>query len=384
MSKANVHNAITASYNESLVSVNILNKTIETAISKKILITTGGTGGHIFPALALEKMLKEKGFDTLMTGDARFAKFHNFDKTHVFIPSAPFASKSLKNIASAALTLTKGFFKSLWIIYKSKPDIVVGFGGYPTFPVLIAAILFRRKIILHEANTIIGKVNKLFLWNAKYLTTGFKDIFGVEPKYMNKVIYTGNPVRSEIAQVTLKSDNDKLSILIIGGSQGAKVFSKMIPDMIVNLPAQIKEKLFIYQQAREEDVDLIKSRYAHEKIPCEIKSFFDDMNDKFKEANLVIARSGASTISELIKVGIPAIFIPYPTAADNHQYLNAKAIVDMGAAWLVKEDNNSHIELLQIIKSIDNDPSILKRFSNILRQEDLDASDNIIKLISKI
>jgi UDP-N-acetylglucosamine--N-acetylmuramyl-(pentapeptide) pyrophosphoryl-undecaprenol N-acetylglucosamine transferase len=149
----------------------------------------------------------------------------------------------------------------------------------------------------------------------------------------------------------------------------------------VNLPKSIKEKLHISQQVKEEDIELIKEKYLTENISYEIKSFFNNMEEKLSQANLVIARSGASTISELIKVGIPAIFIPYPTASDNHQYYNAKEIINQKAGWLVKESSDSASQLLQIIKSIDQDSSILSTYSANLKKLDMDASNNIAKLI---
>ncbi len=349
-----------------------------------ILLSTGGTGGHIFPALALKQTLEENGFKVKVMGDAKFSKYHPFDQDHIFIPAANFVNKSPFKLLDSLLTLTKGFFKSLWYIYQQQPEIVIGFGGYPTYPTMLAAIVLGKKIILHEANMAIGKVNRLLLCKAKYLTTGFKTVHGVAPQYRDKTIYTGNPVRSEIIATSPKPITDKLSILIIGGSQGAKVFSKMIPDMIVNLSQTIKDKLHITQQAREEDIELIKARYLKEGIACEIQSFFKDMNIQFAQANLVIARSGASTIAELIKVGLPAIFIPYPTAADNHQYYNAKEIVDLGASWLVKEAADSYAQLIQIVKSIDKDPSILVQYSAKLKEMDQDAGENIVKLVKNL
>ena len=172
-----------------------------------------------------------------------------------------------------------------------------------------------------------------------------------------------------------------MNILFIGGSQGAKVFSKIIPDMIVNLPREIKDKLYIHQQVKEEDIEATQERYAKENIACEVKSFFNNMNEKLAQVDLVIARAGASTISELITFGLPAIFIPYPSAADNHQYYNAKEIEDIGACWLVKEGPDSSMELLQIIKSIGNDSAILNEYSVALKDLRQNASENIIKLI---
>lgn len=352
----------------------------------KILLSTGGTGGHIFPALALKRELEKNDYQTILTADAKFKNFHSFDKHHILIPSANFSNKSPIKILDSLLTLTKGFIKAIWVIYNHNPDIVVGFGGYASYPTMLAATAFRKKIILHEANTVIGKVNKLLLCKAEYLTTGFKTIQGVLPKYKNKIIYTGNPIREEILLSSTKKRKitKGLNILIIGGSQGAKVFSEIIPSTILNLPQDLKNKLYIHQQVKVEDIDLIKEKYSKGNISCEIKIFFNNMNEKLNQADLVIARAGASTISELIAFKLPAIFIPYPTAADNHQYHNAKEIMDIKAGWIVKETSTASTEILEIIESIHKNPSLLKECSLALKSIDQNASKNIIKLIQSI
>lgn len=349
----------------------------------KILLSTGGTGGHIFPALALKSELENNNYNTILTADAKFAKFHPFDNNHILIPSANFSNKSPIKILNSLLIITKGFIKSIWTIYYQNPDIVIGFGGYASYPTMLAAIMFRKKIILHEANTVIGKVNRLLLPRADYLTTGFESVQKIDQRYKNKLIYTGNPIRENILlnSTKKKPSTNKLNILIIGGSQGAKVFSKIIPNVIINLPKNIKSKLYIHQQVKEEDINSIKEQYSQEGIAYEIKSFFDNMDEKLHQADLVIARAGASTISELIAFNLPAIFIPYPSAADNHQYYNAKEIEDMKGGWVVKEDSESSMKILKIIKSIDKNPSILEDYSLALKSIKQNASHKIITLI---
>lgn len=354
--------------------------------NKKILLATGGTGGHIFPALSLKKSLDEKGFKTLVTADAKFAKYHSFDQNHILIPSANFANKSPLKILASFLTLSLGFLKAILVMIRYNPDVVIGFGGYASYSMMLAAIIFRKKIILHEANTVIGKVNRMLLKRAEYLTTGFKKMHNINPEYKDKIVYTGNPIRQEILLSAVKNKEKikGLSILIIGGSQGAKIFSKIIPDVIVNLPKEIKNKLHVIHQVKEEDVELIKSKYARENISYEIRSFFNNMNEKLSQVNLVIARAGASTISELIAFEIPGIFIPYPSAADNHQYYNAKEIEEINAGWIVNESAASATEILQIIKAIDKRPLILENATKALKKLKKDAASNIISLIEKI
>lgn len=348
-----------------------------------IILATGGTGGHIFPALALKQELEAKNYNVILTGDSKFQKYQEFDNKHIHIPSANFSNKSILAILKSCMILAKGLLKSIWLIYNVKPDILIGFGGYASYPIILAAALMRKKIILHEANTVIGKANKMMLWKAEFLTTGFKTIKNIPDKYLNKIIFTGNPIRTNII-TSSESIKDKFCILVIGGSQGAKIFSKMIPDMIVNLPQNIKEKLHIIQQVREEDIELIKTRYSKENISYEIKDFFNDMEKKFALANLAIVRAGASTISELIHVRLPAIFIPYPTSADGHQYYNAKELVDNKAGWLIEENKESSVQLLQIIKSINFDQAILTQYAQNLSKLDQNGTDNITNLIERV
>lgn len=349
--------------------------------NKVILLATGGTGGHIFPALQLMETLKQKGFSVKITGDKKFAKFHPFDQEHIYIPSGNFANKSPLSIIKTSIIIFLGLIKAFLLMIVFKPDTVIGFGGYATFPTMIAATILRKKIILHEANIFLGKVNKIFVPYAQYLTTGFDKLFGIDNKYSTKIIYTGNPIRNEISMCSNKPDDSRFTILAIGGSQGAKIFSSLIPQALINLPEELRQKLYIYQQVRDEDIQKITELYTKYKISCEIKSFFTDIASKYTQANLVIARSGASTISELISLGIPAIFIPYPTAADNHQLLNAKQLADIKSGWLVQENQYSTSQITSIIKEIFRSPNLLAEYKNNLQKLQKDSLNILLSLI---
>lgn len=344
--------------------------------NKKIIIATGGTGGHIFPALALKAELEKRKCKVILTADERFAKYQPFDDDHILIPAANFSNKSPIKLLQSILMLFCGFIKALLLIHREQPDLVIGFGGYATLPTMLAAT--GKTTILHEANTVIGKANRLLLWQAKYLTTGFKTIIGVAKKYQDKIIYTGNPVRSNIW--SLKPKRDDICLLIIGGSGGAKIFSKIIPEMLINLPTKIK----VIQQVKEEDVEAIKAKYQQAGIECEVKSFFDDMDKKLAQSSFAITRSGASTIAELIAVKLPAILIPLPNSADNHQYYNAKEMDDTGSAWLINQDAQVQSNLLKQVKKIIKDPAILDKCSSNLRKQRIDATKTLADIIEKL
>ena len=197
-------------------------------------------------------------------------------------------------------------------------------------------------------------------------------------KYKNKLIYTGNPIRDNIW--ALKPKRDELCLLVIGGSGGAKIFSKIIPEMIINLPVKIK----IIQQAKEEDIASIKAQYKQAGITCEVKSFFDNMDEKLAQSSLAITRSGASTLAELIAVQLPAILLPLPNSADNHQYYNAKEMDDNGAAWLINQDNNVQSNLLKLVKQIIKNPKLLRNCSNNLLKQRIDATKKLVELIEEL
>lgn len=350
----------------------------------KILITTGGTGGHIFPALVCKENLEKNGYEVIVCADEKFAKYHKFDNQHILVPSANFAHKSIIKLMLSVFILAFGFIKSLKIIMQVKPDIIFGFGGYASFPTLVAAAVLRKKIILHEANKVIGKVNRIFLGRASFLTTGFKNTLGIHQQYLTKVIFTGNPVRNEIIALKKQNKSDKINILVIGGSQGARVFSKIIPEVIRKLSPEIRKNLILHQQSREEDIDKIKFQYKRNGIKCEIKSFFDDMNKRLSQADFLISRAGASTIAELIATETPSILIPFPSSADNHQYLNAKEIADAKASWLLIEEPHINDKLIKLITEIAINPEIIENYSKNLAKMKIDSNQLIVESISKL
>jgi UDP-N-acetylglucosamine--N-acetylmuramyl-(pentapeptide) pyrophosphoryl-undecaprenol N-acetylglucosamine transferase len=348
---------------------------------KKILITTGGTGGHIFPALALKKFLEEKTLNVKVTGDEKFARFHNFDIEHIYIPSAHFSYRSPLQLLKSAIKISLGILKSLKLLIQYKPDLIIGFGGYATFPVLIATRILNYPFILHEANTVMGKVNKIFAKKALYITTGFEKTYGIESSC--KQFFVGNPVRDGITFKNKENNTDCFNIVIIGGSQGAKSFSKLIPDAIINLPQEIKQRIHIYQQVKEEDIAILQDCYNKKNIASTIQSFFSNMDEILAKADLLIARAGASTIAEVIKTRTPTIFIPYPFASDKHQHSNALEISNHQAGWLVPESEQTSTEILKLLKQILAKPELLEFCSQNLEKLDKDACNNIYELVSK-
>ncbi len=315
-----------------------------TQANKKILISAGGTGGHIFPAEALARDLIGRGYHVSLATDKRGADYKNFAGG---IPTYVLKSSGLKSgilsKISTAMSLAVGVMQAGSLLKKLNPQIVVGFGGYPSFPAVYAAQKKNIPTILHEQNAILGKANVYLAPKADRIALPLNNVAGMNEEDKIRSVVIGNPVRTEIAALynepypAIEQDG-VLKILILGGSLGASVFSEVIPDMVEKLADHYKNRLEIVQQCRAEDVDAVRARYQEIGVKAELEIFFDDVASKLAETHLVIARSGASTVAEVTTAGRPAIFVPYPHHKDQQQKRNADAVFDAGGAWVMTED----------------------------------------------
>lgn len=333
---------------------------------RSIAIAAGGTGGHVIPAQALAGYLEaKKSYKPMLVVDSRGAVFVSTSgvalKDIVIIPTVRF--DKLMKIVPAFVQLASSVVKLLRCFLKAKPAAVIGFGGYASFPALLAGIFLRIPIVLHESNAVMGRTNGWFLPFASAVMVSFPDTKGIKGRYMNKVVVTGTPVRSSIVEASQKerksSDKSEFVILIIGGSQGAKVVSEAVPKAISLLPENIRRRLVIWHQAREEQVQEVIDEYsAAEVSQAVVASFFPDDNTNnsianlMHQADLVIARAGASTISELNVMGKATILIPFAGAKDNHQYYNSLTMVTSGAALMIEEGQDIVKELNEAILSL--------------------------------
>jgi UDP-N-acetylglucosamine--N-acetylmuramyl-(pentapeptide) pyrophosphoryl-undecaprenol N-acetylglucosamine transferase len=352
-------------------------------IKKKILITSGGTGGHIFPAIALSEKLKRAGFDVYYCFDRRSASYVDLKAKNTFVVNI--SNKKGSGITQKLkylINIMMSVLEARTILKKVKPDVIVGFGGYTTFPILFAAsAVSSAKLIVHESNSVIGSVNKLFLSKVSAIAGGLASIEDIPNKYLNKFVYTGTPVREMIEQVKRKKHGSKIVILIFGGSQAAKKFSEIIPAAILKLDEKIKKIIHVIQQVKPEDIELTEEQYQKNKISCEIASFFTDIDQKYANANLVIARSGASTISELIKLKMPSILIPLPSSAKGHQLKNALYLASKGAAEVIEEKDISDQKLASTIsKIIEHQSKYVANFAKL----DIDANQKMLELIKMV
>lgn len=315
---------------------------------QSIILAAGGTGGHLFPAFALAEELKHRGVDVDLMTDMRGDRYGGgFPARTIYrVPSAMLASCSPADIAKTTLTLASGTKAAFAILGRVKPAVVIGFGGYPTYPPLVAARLRGIPTIIHEQNAVLGRANKLLAKRATAIATSFERMEFLEGKLSEKVVLIGNPVRQAVMDAATlpyeaPSADGAIRLLIFGGSQGARFFSDTVPLALFALPDLIRKRLHVVQQAREEDIWRVNEAYLEAKISAEIAPFFPDLSARMMAAHLVISRAGASTVSELTVVGRPSILVPLPCALDNDQLNNAHRLAESGGAWCIEQRNLS-------------------------------------------
>jgi UDP-N-acetylglucosamine--N-acetylmuramyl-(pentapeptide) pyrophosphoryl-undecaprenol N-acetylglucosamine transferase len=331
-----------------------------------ILLTAGGTGGHLFPAEALANALKASGAKVALATDKRanaYAGSFPADEI-VEIPSATPSGRSIPQMAKAALMLGQGTLKSMSEIRRMKPAVVVGFGGYPTVPPVIAASLLKVPTLIHEANGVMGRANRLLARRATVIATGFAGIKGIPANVPGKVIHTGNPIRPTVLEAAKQAyaslgPQDKLRLLVVGGSQGARVMSDVVPPAIALLPAELQARIAVTQQARGEDLERVRAQYQQLNVEFEAEPFFKDLPHRLAGAHLVVSRSGASTVAELAVIGRPSILVPLPGSLDQDQAANAKTLGDRGAAIVCPQSEFTPERLASEIQAYFQEPDRL-------------------------
>tara|TARA_B100000575_G_C23114298_1_gene643998 strand:+ start:658 stop:1749 length:1092 start_codon:yes stop_codon:yes gene_type:complete len=357
-------------------------------IKKKILIATGGTGGHIFPALSLAKYFTNENFEIEISSDKRGLKFLKDSKNInlVKISSSPIIKKTFFKFLISLFQIFFSIIKSIVYLALNRPSIVFGMGGYSSFPICIAASILRIKFVIYENNLIIGKANKYLLPFTEKIFVSYKELEGISKKYDDKVEEIGNIVREEILYSRLASQNNKsetMKILVLGGSQAARVFADKLPQVF----GKLKEKNFslkVYQQCLHEQNYQLSEFYKKAKIDYEIFNFTNNIIDFYSKVNLVITRSGASVLGELINLKMPFISIPLPTSTDNHQYKNAEFYSKKGYGYLLEEKEINE-RLYDLIKSFLSDKTMIDNLLAKQRQySDKDIFINLHNQIKKI
>ncbi len=328
-----------------------------------VVVTTGGSGGHIFPAESIAAALQKKGFRVVFVTDKRGSEFRSLADVQTYrLAAESVAGRSIFHKGMAFVKLMWGAMQALMLLWRLKPALVVGVGGYASFPTVIAAQVCRIPTVLHEQNAVLGRANRILANGAQLIATSFEPTalipYGIEQ------IRVGMPARPQILAMehaSYPTDSDEMRVLIFGGSQGAAFFSRKFPEVLLKLPVELQKKIAITQQARPEDKDALIALYADKPFKrVTIQSFFDNMPDLLKESHLVIARGGASTITELEVIGRPAIIVPLPSAADNHQMENARQFCDDGAGWLVNEKTFDVAQTVDRLTELLQSPDVLK------------------------
>ena len=306
-----------------------------------LVIAAGGTGGHMFPAQALAEVMLRRGWRVKLSTDARGARYtggfpHSVEISQV--SSATFARAGFFAKALVPFRILGGVMGAAFGMLRDQPDIVVGFGGYPTIPALGAAWLLRRPRMIHEQNGILGRVNKVFAKRVDRVACGTwpTDLpAGVEG------FHVGNPVRASVLERAgagyIPPGDYPMSVLVIGGSQGARILSDVIPAAIADLPEDLRRNIRVAHQARDEDGERVAQFYAEAGIDAEVEPFFRDVPRRMSEAQMVISRAGASSIADISVIGRPSILIPYAAAAGDHQTANAKGLSQAGGAIVIPE-----------------------------------------------
>jgi UDP-N-acetylglucosamine--N-acetylmuramyl-(pentapeptide) pyrophosphoryl-undecaprenol N-acetylglucosamine transferase len=329
------------------------------------VLAAGGTGGHMIPAHALAAELKGRGHGVMLITDERGARFPGlFEGMPVQILPAGRLGGGPVQLLKALVAVVKGRREAKSLYRDFDPKVVVGFGGYPAFPSLLAASSMKIPTVLHEQNAVLGRVNRLLAADAVAIGTAYDEIGRLKAKDAEKVVLVGNPVREEITRLGELpfppfDEYSPLRILVTGGSQGATVLSAVVPAGLGMLAPSLRRRLQVVQQCRPEDIETVRKFYADLGIPAELMTYIEDMPAKIGDAHLVIGRAGASTVAELTAAGRPAILVPYAAATDDHQTFNAREMVKAGGARAIAEENFTPQVLARQVEALSMDPVAL-------------------------
>lgn len=353
-----------------------------------IILTAGGTGGHVYPAEALAEELARRGYRLLLVTDRR--GLNNYrgklgEIPNIAVSAGAMMGKSkwfkLKSLIKTGI----GVLQAMAVILKNKPACVVGFGGYASFPCAMAAILLGVDLIIHEQNSVMSRTNRFLAKYATGVATSFR-----KTKYAptgRKTVLTGMPIRRSIADLNGKprpkaGKNLPFNILVIGGSQGAKIFAEVVPAAVNALTPTQQKKISITQQCRQEDIETVRRAYADSACRATVEHFFDNMPELYAENHLIISRAGASSVSEIAAVGITPLLVPLPTAADDHQTANAAEIKAVKGGFVVDQNNFTPSTLAVLLNDLLTHPEMLQDMSaNVSRTAITDAATRLADML---
>lgn len=340
-----------------------------------IVIAAGGTGGHLFPAQALANELIARGHDITLITDERGMRWKDsFEGAHMVTSNA--ATTARRGVAGklgALATIAGAVLSNYSLLGKLKPAAVVGFGGYPSIPPMIASILRRLPRVIHEQNGVMGRANRALASHMSAVGVTVPNPIGIPARAVSRQTLVGNPVRAEVIKhagrkYQAPGDDDDINILVFGGSQGASVLSDVIPEAVSLLSEPVRKRIRICQQSRAEDVDRVRSFYDGIGVMALVETFYNDMPERMRDAHLVISRSGASTVCELMVMGRPSILVPLPQALDGDQAANAKYLVEAGGAWLMPQKEMTVDAVVKLLTELFEDTSALQGAAEAARE----------------
>jgi UDP-N-acetylglucosamine--N-acetylmuramyl-(pentapeptide) pyrophosphoryl-undecaprenol N-acetylglucosamine transferase len=356
------------------------------------VLAAGGTGGHVFPAEALAETLLARGWRLALITDRR-GQSHGGTlgrlDTHR-IRAGGIAGRGFLAKLGAMAELGVGVVQARQLLARLRPTAAVGFGGYASVPTMVAATFLGVPTVIHEQNAVLGRANRLLAGRVRRVATSFAQVAQMAPEVAARAVRTGMPVRPQIAALRQSAAysppaDGPLRLLVLGGSQGARVLSEVVPAALARLPEDLRRRLEVSQQCRPEDLETVRRAYGETGIAATLDSFFQDVPTRMAAAHLVVARAGASTVAELVALGRPAILVPYPHAIDDHQTANAHAVDDAGAAWLMPQEAFTAPSLAARLESLFTHPGTLARAARCAQASGCaDAAARLADLVASL
>ncbi|MXO89547.1 undecaprenyldiphospho-muramoylpentapeptide beta-N-acetylglucosaminyltransferase [Pontixanthobacter aquaemixtae] len=333
--------------------------------NKHFVLAAGGTGGHLIPAFVLATELDRRGHHVALITDERGANIPGKPDclpAHI-LPAGRFGKNPL-NWVKGVRAVLQGRKMALRLFESFEPSAVIGFGGYPALPALLASTSAEIPSLVHEQNAVLGRVNRLLAGRVQAIATAYPEINRLKAKHLDKVHLVGNPVRDGVLGLRDEpfpafTEDGLLRVLVTGGSQGARILSEVVPDGLAMLQPALRSRLQVTQQCRPEDLDAVRERYRNHDIPAELGTYFEDMAARLADAHLFIGRAGASTVAELTAVGRPAVLVPLPIATDDHQTANTREMTKTGGARAIKQTHFTAKELAKQIQAMAQRPETL-------------------------
>jgi UDP-N-acetylglucosamine--N-acetylmuramyl-(pentapeptide) pyrophosphoryl-undecaprenol N-acetylglucosamine transferase len=360
-------------------------------MNKTAVVAAGGTGGHLFPAQALSEALIARGWRIVLASDERVAGLaQDFPaEQRIGLSAATYKPGDPVGMARAGLAVMAGALKAKRAFRELDPSVVVGFGGYPSAPALVAALLDRRPTVIHEQNAVMGRTNRMLASRVTTVACAFPTLQKVPPKVAGGAVVVGNPVRPPIRALAdtpyaAPEPGGRVRLLVTGGSQGARLLSELVPEAIKVLPEDLRQRLVVQQQTRAESMNVARRAYRDAMVEAEIAPFFRDLASRLAAAHLVIGRAGAGTVCELAVAGKPAILVPLAIALDDDQGQNARLLADAGGAEVAREHQLTVDSLASALEKLLNNPARLARMAAAARSVAIpDAAERLADVVER-